>query len=169
MNLHQFLVSYLKIITMHFCIVPLLLSYRKKHTWANHKPGSVLDDHPSCTAIACSIQRLTLGRQRATALYDPFLVLLRMGFTRPSCLQNAGELLPHHFNLTTALPVSAECFCCTFPIVTYAGRYPASLPCGARTFLTPKCAIVRFTHALLYFYIFSAFKHEVSVKIYFFL
>ena len=120
---------------MHFCIVPLLLSYRKKHTWANRKPGSVLDDHPSCTAIACSIQRLTLGRQRATALYDPFLVLLRMGFTRPSCLQNAGELLPHHFNLTTALPVSAECFCCTFPIVTYAGRYPASLPCGARTFL----------------------------------
>ena len=45
------------------------------------------------------------------------------------------ELLPHNFNLTTALPVSAECFCCTFPIVTYAGRYPASLPCGARTFL----------------------------------
>ena len=135
MNLHQFLVSYLKIITMHFCIVPLLLSYRKKYTWANHKPGSVLDDHPSCTAIACSIQRLTLGRQRATALYDPFLVLLRMGFTRPSCLQNAGELLPHHFNLTTALPVSAECFCCTFPTVTCAGRYPAFLPCGARTFL----------------------------------
>ena len=120
---------------MHFCIVPLLLSYRKKHTWANRKPGSVLDDHPSCTAIACSIQRLTLGRQRATALYDPFLVLLRMGFTRPSCLQNAGELLPHHFNLTTALPVSAECFCCTFPTVTCAGRYPASSPCGARTFL----------------------------------
>ena len=45
------------------------------------------------------------------------------------------ELLPHNFNLTTALPVSAECFCCTFPIVTYAGRYPASLPYGARTFL----------------------------------
>lgn len=45
------------------------------------------------------------------------------------------ELLPHNFNLTTALPVSAECFCCTFPIVTYAGRYPASSPYGARTFL----------------------------------
>ena len=45
------------------------------------------------------------------------------------------ELLPHNFNLTTALPVSAECFCCTFPTVTCAGRYPAFLPCGARTFL----------------------------------
>ena len=35
------------------------------------------------------------------------------------------------------LPLEAAvCFCCTFPIVTYAGRYPASSPCGARTFLT---------------------------------
>lgn len=67
--------------------------------------------------------------------FIPFLVLLRMGFTRPPCLHDAGELLPHHFNLTTALPVSAECFCCTFPIVTYARRYLASLPYGARTFL----------------------------------
>ena len=67
--------------------------------------------------------------------FMPILVLLRMGFTRPPCLHDAGELLPHHFNLTTALSVSAECFCCTLPIVTYAGRYPASLPCGARTFL----------------------------------
>ena len=67
--------------------------------------------------------------------FMPILVLLRMGFTRPPCLHDAGELLPHHFNLTTALSVSAVCFCCTFPIVTYAGRYPASLPCGARTFL----------------------------------
>ena len=50
--------------------------------------------------------------------------------TIPPC-----ELLPHNFNLTTALSVSAVCFCCTFPIVTYAGRYPASSPCGARTFL----------------------------------
>ena len=66
-------------------------------------------------------------------------------------------------------PNEAVSFCCTCPRVTPGGRYPLSLPCGARTFLTPKCAIVRFTLALLYFYIFSAFKHEVSVKIYFFL
>lgn len=84
--------------------------------------------------LLTSSSDLPSGRQRATA-FSPCLVLLRMGFTRPVCLHTAGELLPHHFNLTTALPVSAECFCCTFPIVTYAGRYPASLPCGARTFL----------------------------------
>ena len=75
--------------------------------------------------------RAATGRR----LLSPILVLLRMGFTRPVCYHTAGELLPHHFNLTTALPVSAECFCCTFPTVTCAGRYPAFLPCGARTFL----------------------------------
>ena len=77
--------------------------------------------------LLTSSSDLPPGRQRATAL-SPSLVLLRMGFTRPVRLRTAGELLPHHFNLTTALPVSAECFCCTFPIVTYAGRYPASCP-----------------------------------------
>lgn len=77
--------------------------------------------------LLTSSSDLPTGRQRATA-FSPSLVLLRMGFTRPACLHAAGELLPHHFNLATALPVSAECFCCTFPIVTYAGRYPASCP-----------------------------------------
>ena len=65
----------------------------------------------------------------------PCLVLLRMGFTRPACLHAAGELLPRHFTLATALPVSAVCFCCIFPVVTYGRRYLSSMPCGARTFL----------------------------------
>ena len=86
--------------------------------------------------LICSCD-LPAGSLRATG-FSPYLVLLRVGFTLPPCLHDAGELLPHHFNLTTALPVSAECFCCTFPIVTYAGRYPASSPYGARTFLTSK-------------------------------
>lgn len=77
--------------------------------------------------------RAATGRR----LLSPILVLLRMGFTRPVCYHTAGELLPHHFNLTTQRKIarSAECFCCTFPTVTCAGRYPAFLPCGARTFL----------------------------------
>ena len=81
---------------------------------------------------------LPSGSLRATGC-DPCLVLLRVGFTRPPCLHDAGELLTRHFTLATALPVSAVCFCCTFPIVTYAGRYPAPLPCGARTFLMTRC------------------------------
>ena len=30
----------------------------------------------------------------------------------------------------------AVSLCCTFPEVAFGGRYPLSLPCGARTFLT---------------------------------
>ena len=29
----------------------------------------------------------------------------------------------------------AVSLCCTFPEVAFGGRYPLSLPCGARTFL----------------------------------
>ena len=100
-----------------------------------YKPGSVLDDHLSRRHIAMPLKRSTSRAAAGSCHICPISTLLRMGFTRPPCLQGAGELLPHHFNLTTALPVSAECFCCTFPMVTHAGRYPASLPCGARTFL----------------------------------
>ena len=32
--------------------------------------------------------------------------------------------------------LSAVYLCCTFPEVAFGGRYPLSLPCGARTFLT---------------------------------
>ena len=117
---------------------------------ADRKPGSVSDDHPSRTAVACSLMRHTFGRVRAAPL-NALFVLLRMGFTRQLCLHSPGELLPHHFNLTTALPVSAECFCCTFPTVTCGGRYPSSLPCGARTFLMHKHAIAWSAQILLYY------------------
>ena len=50
------------------------------------------------------------GKRRAAAFQalcpygqlPPCLVLLRVGFTRPVCYHTAGELLPHHFNLTSA-------------------------------------------------------------------
>ena len=31
--------------------------------------------------------------------------------------------------------MTAVYLCCTFPEVAFGGRYPLSLPCGARTFL----------------------------------
>ena len=82
-------------------------------------------------------------------------VLLRIEFTAPDSLQPASELLPHFstlaplarggFPLPLAIRVrggtcsrcrGAVAFCCTFPEVAFGGRYPLSLPCGARTFLT---------------------------------
>ena len=43
-----------------------------------------------------------------------------------------GELLPR-LSILTAF--AAVYFCCTFPEVTFGGRYPLSLPYEARTFL----------------------------------
>ena len=45
----------------------------------------------------------------------------------------SGELLPR---LSTLTSEEAVYLCCTFPEVAFGGRYPLSLPCGARTFLT---------------------------------
>ena len=78
---------------------------------------------------------LPLGRRRAAALTALSWSCSGWGLHGNYVTITPGELLPHHFTLTTALSVSAVCFCCTFPIVTYARRYLASSPCGARTFL----------------------------------
>jgi hypothetical protein len=64
-----------------------------------------------------------------------YLVLLPMGFTRPIGYPIAGELLPHHFTLTTMWRYS---FCGTFRRVSPPGNYPAPRPCEARTFLKKK-------------------------------
>ena len=70
----------------------------------------------------------------ALALYaTPSTVLLQIEFTGPNSSQSAGELLPRLSTLTTI--IVAVYLCCTFPEVAFGGRYPLSLPYGARTFL----------------------------------
>ena len=89
---------------------------------------------------ACSSD-LPPGRQRATARQKavrPFWSCSGWGLHETYVTIYPRELLPHDFTLTAN---AAVCFCCTFPIVTYAGRYPASSPCGARTFLTAPNAL----------------------------
>ena len=54
-------------------------------------------------------------------------------FTAPQCSHGASALLPHFFTMTGK---PATSLCCTCPGVTPGGRYPLSLPFGARTFLT---------------------------------
>ena len=71
----------------------------------------------------------------------PPTVLLRIEFTASDSLQPMGELLPRLSTLTSSAqgrPLArdeAVYLCCTFPEVAFGGRYPLSLPCGARTFL----------------------------------
>ena len=49
----------------------------------------------------------------------------------------SGELLPRLSTLTSSTQSRRAVYlCCTFPEVAFGGRYPLSLPCGARTFLT---------------------------------
>ena len=97
-----------------------------------------------------------LLRTAGPALCPP-AVLLRIEFTASDSLQPMGELLPRLSTLTgtadtprgihcqivggpsmgaAARSNAAVYFCCTFPEVAFGGRYPLSLPCGARTFLT---------------------------------
>ena len=103
--------------------------------WARHKPGSVSDNHLSWPAVTDRLMRPTSRTATGRRFLCPAWSCSEWGLHGKYVTIFSCELLPHNFNLTTALSVSAVCFCCTFPIVTYAGRYPASLPCGARTFL----------------------------------
>ena len=65
----------------------------------------------------------------------------------------------------SSLPLRAVIFCCTFLKVSLTGRYPASLLCGARTFLV-RClstllyATIQFT--ILYYTHFFLFCQDSS-------
>ncbi len=83
----------------------------------------------------------------------PPTVLLRIEFTASPCLHGTSELLPHFSTLTASLKLTAVYLCCTCPRVTPGGRYPLSLPCGARTFLMHRlspCARGRSACSLAY-------------------
>ena len=111
------------------------LSGHWKYIGQDCKPGSVSDDHLSWPDVATRLMRPTSRTATGRRFPCPIWSCSGWGLHGRYVTIFPCELLPHNFNLATAWPVSAVCFCCTFPIVTYAGRYPASMPCGARTFL----------------------------------
>ena len=82
-------------------------------------------------AVPLPIRSSHPGSGRAS-LVAPIAVLLRIEFTATDTLEPSGELLPR---LSTLTSCEAVYLCCTFPEVAFGGRYPLSLPCGARTFL----------------------------------
>ena len=95
-----------------------------------YKPGSVLTAIYLVPGSLPGSSRLleTVGQTMRFST-----ALLRIEFTAPQCLHEASALLPHFFTMTGK---PATSLCCTCPEVTLGGRYPLSLPCGARTFLT---------------------------------
>ena len=103
------------------------------------KPGSVLDSHLSSPYVTIWLKPPIRGRRA--------VLTLKLGvapdgvYIGQPCHHTCGKLLPHLFTLTF---YKAVIFCCTFLKVSLTGRYPASLLCGARTFL------VRCLSTLLY-------------------
>jgi len=95
------------------------------------KPGSVL------TAIYLVLQ-LPAGSSRLleavgqTFCFSTALLRDRVYIVKPM-LPWAGWALTPPFHPYRKNP--AVSLCCTCPEVTLGGRYPLSLPCGARTFL----------------------------------
>ncbi len=95
------------------------------------KPGSVFCSHLSRRRVAAALK--PPPRDGRVGLVCPSTALLRIEFTAPFRLRTMGELLPRLSTLT--YQKQAVYLCCTCPKVTLGGRYPLSLPCGARTFL----------------------------------
>jgi hypothetical protein len=62
--------------------------------------------------------------------------LHRVGLAWPPCHHGAGALLPHHFTIAAGRGRRAVYFCCAFPRVSPAGRYPA--PCSTVSGLSSK-------------------------------
>jgi len=77
------------------------------------------------------------GRRPETAIAVPIWSCSRWGLPCHLRCRRRGALLPHHFNLAWAKARRRFAFCCAFPGVASAGRYPAPCFRGARTFLSP--------------------------------
>ena len=101
----------------------------------DYKPGSVIDSHLSRHTVAGMLQppsRKQPGKTCFLCGVAPDRVYSNGHFYAP-----LGELLPRLSILTASGgPLTAVFLCCTFPQIALGGRYPLSLPCGARTFLT---------------------------------
>ena len=103
-----------------------------------------------------------LGSSRASLASSA--VLLRIEFTAMDASTPSGALLPH---LSTLTSDEAVYLCCTFPEVAFGGRYPLSLPCGARTFLMRGLSTLRTRLsdpvAGLFYFILKRMSNELQI------
>ena len=104
-----------------------------------------------------------LGSSRASLASSA--VLLRIEFTAMDASTPSGALLPHLSTLTSR---EAVYLCCTFPEVAFGGRYPLSLPCGARTFLMRGLSTLRTRLsdpvAGLFYFILKRMSNELQIS-----
>ncbi len=118
------------------------------------KPIRIRDGHSSWTPVARRLQQptrdggsrhrpevLTLARQTSCR---PYSVLLPVGFALPPALPPARCALTAPFHPCRGLRNAPRRFvlCGTFPRLAPAGRYPAPLVHGARTFLPGNLSVL---------------------------
>ncbi len=112
--------------------------------------GAPLDDHSSWHPVARAPLAANPDRRAKTCLRvvsvarpspacGPYLALLPVGLAVPSLLPGPRWSLTPPFHPYPILPQGGghgrSVFCGAIPRVTPAGRYPAPLSCGVRTFL----------------------------------
>ena len=90
------------------------------------KPGSVVGNHSSGTRVTAGPQATYPDPARATP-WDPYLVLLRVGFTVPPLLPAARCALTAPFH-PYSKSLKRYIFCCTFHRLTPSRCYLASFP-----------------------------------------
>ena len=95
-----------------------------------YKPGSVLTAIYLAPQLLAGSSRL-LGTVGQTLCSSTALLRDRVYIVKPM-LPWAGQAMNLPFHLSC---IAVGYLCCTCPEVTLGGRYPLSLPCGARTFL----------------------------------
>ena len=108
------------------------------HCEQNCKPGSVFDSHLSRRIVAGTLKppREQPGQPLCSHTgVAPDRVYSDGQFPAVGCALTA-PFHPYWQTPASASHLPAVYLCCTFPEVAFGGRYPLSLPCGARTFLT---------------------------------
>ena len=103
----------------------------------NCKPGSVFDSHLSRRIVAGTLKppREQPGQPLCSHTgVAPDRVYSDGQFPAVGCALTA-PFHPYWQTPASASHLPAVYLCCTFPEVAFGGRYPLSLPCGARTFL----------------------------------
>ena len=95
-----------------------------------------------------------LGERRRAALTFRLRCCSKWGLHKFYVTIELSELLPHFFTLTFK---KAVIFCCTFLKVSFTGRYPALLLCGARTFLMYNFAVYTRDYPIYSIYYFKLY------------
>lgn len=105
-----------------------------------YKPGSVpIRREVFIWGVSCLTPQATDPDDDPKTDLPPSLFGLAPGGVCHATFVTKGAV--RSYRTLSPLPVSRRfAFCCTFPKVTPAGRYPAPYLCGARTFLGPQAA-----------------------------